>query len=118
MLPIRIRLDDERAPSWNTFYSGQHWSKRKALKDAARLVVLAALPPDATPYDVPVDIHITACYPRQPLDADNVCSKVYIDALKGRLLHEDNPRWVRSVTTVSQRAKRASVVIELIPANE
>ena len=115
---LTIVLDGERAPSWNVLYAGQHWSKRKAMRDAAHLVVRAALPPDARLFDAPVDVTVTACYPRQPIDADNVSAKLYLDALKGVILRDDNPRWVRSVTTISKRAKRACVVIQLRPVED
>lgn len=88
-------LEGERAFSWNTMYSGIHWTKRKAEVDRVKLVVRAALTGDETPFERSVDIYTTAYYDEQPADSDNVWDKPYIDALKGWLLKDDNRRWVR-----------------------
>ena len=114
MSRVVIHLPGERAPSWNVLYSGKHWARRKELKDAAYTVVSNALQHMTTTlYTVPVHITITACYKGALVDADNICAKLYVDALKGVVLQDDNPACVASVTTVSKRGKQPSVTIEL-----
>lgn len=112
-----ITLHGVKCPSWNTLYSQNHWSKRRALADEMHLLVRAAIDPDSEPFDVPVDITVTAYYKGALVDADNVASKLLIDGLKGRVLRDDNPTWVRSVTTMSRESKRPYVVIELTPVD-
>ena len=107
-----IHLPGERAPSWNLFYSGQHWEKRRKLAARVREAVRSAMPTDTRCFSRPVRITLVACYARQLVDPDNVCAKLYVDALKGRVLRDDDPSCVLSVTTISRRAKRPSVTIE------
>ena len=113
-----ITLHGVKCPSWNTLYSQSHWSKRRALADEMHMLVRAAIDPNAEPFDVPVDICVTAYYKGALVDCDNVASKLLIDGLKGRVLRNDDPAWVRSVTTMSRKAKRPHVVIEIRPAQE
>jgi Holliday junction resolvase RusA-like endonuclease len=97
---VKLTIPNHRPISWNRLYTQRHWSKRKALADEAHLLTLAAIPGDVAPYNVPVDITVTA-YNRKPLDADNIASKLYIDGLKGRLIEDDSPAYVHNVTTRS-----------------
>lgn len=97
-----IRLDGERPLSWNRFYAGMHWSERQAQIGVARILVLNALPVEALMFERPVDIIITAYFNSRPQDPDNICSKLYIDALVGRLIEDDTPTHVASVTTRSR----------------
>src|SRR5690606_6238494 len=94
-----ITIENERAPSWNGSYAGMHWSKRTALAHEKHLLVLALLPLDIEPFEVPVDIYVLATYRTQPVDSDNVVAKLYIDGLKGRVIQDDNSQWVCDVTT-------------------
>lgn len=96
-----IVLPGERPQSWNTYYSGAHWSKRQAEVNRVRQVVRAALTGNETPYQQPVEIDIVAYFKNRPLDPDNIAAKLYIDALKGWLLQDDTPQCVSSVTTTS-----------------
>ena len=113
-----ILLYGMKAPSWNTLYAQGHWSKRKQLADDMHMLVRAALPPDIQPFDVPVDITITAYYKGALVDCDNICAKLLIDGLKTWVLRDDNPSWVHSVTTISLKGKRSHVIIELTPVTQ
>ena len=65
-------------------------------------------------FDVLVDITITAYFDKRPLDASNICAKLYEDAIKGWLIVDDSPKYVRSVRTVSEIDKqRPRVEIEV-----
>lgn len=110
-----IRLLGERAVSWNDYWSGKHWSERSRRKKETQLLVRCNFDADDPTYTVPVDITITAAYKRNPVDPDNVCSKAYIDALKGYLIRDDSPLFVRSVTTISRKGEQDSVTIEVTP---
>lgn len=99
---LTLTIPDERPISWNTFYAGGHWSKRKAEKDRVWLAVRAAFPPDVVngngwPAQTRVQIHITAYVKSSPMDADNVCTKLYVDALKGLVIPDDDGKWVETV---------------------
>lgn len=116
---MKLVLEGERPVSWNKYYGGTHWSKRKADADAAHLLVRAALPRNARPYKQRVDITIRAYFRGKALDADNIVGKLYIDGLIGSVLYDDSPQYVRSVRTMSLRDhKRPRVEIEINPVKE
>ena len=109
---MRLTIPDHRPVSWNRLYSQQHWTKRKALADEVHLLTLAAIPPDAEMVKGPVWIFITA-HNRKPLDPDNICAKLYVDALKGRVIADDDPRYVRGVALRSETGDpKVEIVIQ------
>lgn len=116
--PVKIVLPGERPPSWNDSYAGQHWTKRQTVIQRVRMAVRAAIDPETVdPFTVPVRVTVTVFFASKPQDADNIPAKLYIDALKGWLLADDDRRYVRSVTTVTEvDASRPRVVIEIEPA--
>ena len=97
-------------------YAGQHWSKRAEeaqrvhflVKNSPRIVgegeSVYALKKNPT-FPGPVAISITAYFKGRQLDADNICAKLYVDGLKGWLLQDDSPEYVKSVTTCSMKDK-------------
>ena len=116
-----IWLAGERPISWNKFYSGMHWTKRKALADATHLVVVAAVRdqiPDVEEYKKPVNIRLVAAFKNRPLDADNICAKLYIDGLiHAGVLVDDSPTYVRTVATTSLVDRnRPGLLISIVPA--
>lgn len=96
-----IVLPGERPASWNWYYGGTHWTKRKAEVDRVHQIVRSALTGNEIPYHQPVDIEVIAYFDVRPLDASNITGKLYEDALKGWLIVDDSPRYVRSMKTVS-----------------
>lgn len=99
---VTLTLPGERPPSWNNAYAGQHWAKRKAEVERIRMAVRAEIDPDrCEPFAGPVDVTVTAFFASRPQDADNIPAKLYVDALKGWLLTDDDRRFVRSVRTVT-----------------
>jgi Holliday junction resolvase RusA-like endonuclease len=102
MTPITLTLPDERPISWNAFYAGAHWSKRKAEKDRVWLAVRASFPRAVVdgvgwPASRRVRIEVTVYVKDKPMDADNVCTKLYVDALKGWAIPDDDGKWVETV---------------------
>jgi hypothetical protein len=112
---LTILIEGERAPSWNGIYSGMHFAERSRMAKAIHWKVRAALPQDCELFDCVVDILLTATYRRNVPYADNIFCKGYIDGLKGHIIHDDNGRWVRRVTTEAVRGKEDSVLIVVMP---
>ena len=113
---VKIIIPDERGPSWNDFYSGGHWSKRKDAKDRARQLVRAYLPPDVSPFTVPVDIFITVYFASRQQDSDNICDKLIIDGLRPWVIPDDDRRYVRWAATRSEIDKHnPRIEIEVVP---
>ena len=112
-----LTIPGERPPSWNTFYSGKHWSVRKQEADTAHTIVRSLLDPDLEPFQGRVDVSITVYAPSKPTDADNICAKLYIDGLKGWWFEDDTPDYVRTVSTQSEVDKdnpRTEIVVTQI----
>lgn len=101
-----IVLKDERPVSWNSFYSGKHWKFRDNETKRVRVVVREVLTGEEELYQVPVDILVTGYFSEKPQDSDNICDKLYIDALKGWLLKDDDRKWVRIASTLSEVDKQ------------
>lgn len=108
-------MRDERPLSWNRFYAGMHWTKRSDEARRVKALVLAELlEAEHRAFQGPVDITVTAFFKNRPQDPDNICSKVYIDALIGRILLDDGHSHVNSVTTRSRiDKKKPRVEIEI-----
>lgn len=100
---ITLMLEGEQPISWNKMYAGLHWSKREIEARRVHLAVRVALDPDWPMFDRPVHITVTAYFKnkRVQLDCSNVPSKLYEDGLIDWLIKDDDPQYVRSMTTVS-----------------
>jgi len=116
---IKLVLPDEKPKSWNEYWSGVHWTKRKRERDRIHLVVRSVIDPNkAKIYDVPVRININAYFKdkRVQLDAGNIANKAYIDALEGWFIVNDKPEYVRFVQTGSFiDRENPRIEIEIIP---
>ena len=121
---LTLTLPDERPISWNAFYAGAHWSRRKAEKDRVWLAVRAAFPRavidgDDWPARCRVRIEVTAYVKERPMDADNVCTKLYVDALKGWVIPDDDGQWVETVVPrVRVDRQRPRLEIHIAEATE
>jgi hypothetical protein len=94
----KIILSGERPKSWNVL-KRLHWAKWQNEVDRCKWLILEAIRPSA-PINEPVDITVTVYYAGRPHDASNVPAKLYEDGLVAAgILHDDAPRYVRSMTT-------------------
>lgn len=100
---VTIVIPNERPISWNKMYAGVHWAKRADEALRVHLVVRAYLDPDCPMFDglVRIKMCVYSKNRRVQLDADNICSKLYIDGLIGWLIRDDDAKHVRSVETVT-----------------
>lgn len=99
--PLTVTLHGERPMSWNVYYSGKHWSKRKAEAERVHMLVRSEIDPTWPIFDCPVEIEVRAYFKNRPQDASNICAKFYEDGLIGWLIEDDSPEFVRAVKTVS-----------------
>ncbi len=118
MRTVTLRVEG-RVPSWNEFYKAGHWSDRNAKAHLWHALVHEAIGKleDATMFDGPVNINIWAYYSHHVKDSDNICAKLLIDGLKGKLIQEDDPKWVRTVSVTSTKADVDLVDIEIWEAS-
>lgn len=113
---IEFTIEDYRVPSWNQFYVSRHWSMRSRMAQEAHVLVWAAIQACKklrASFTKPVDIHIKAYQKGRTLDSDNICAKILIDGLKGTVIVDDTPKYVRRVTTESIKADHDYVEINL-----
>ena len=84
----------------NAYYSGKHYQQRKRDAQELHALTLAALRRAGIkkrPVANPVEIRF---YWQDGLDIDNhaIIGKGIVDALKGWILPDDSPRWVKKVS--------------------
>ncbi len=92
-----IVLPGERPTTWNHIYAGKHYMFRKELADKVHKIVQQEMGKmsDLPKFQVPVVIEIVA-YMKSPIcDADNVCTKMYIDGLKHYLVKKTGTRFYK-----------------------
>lgn len=114
-LGYTIIIYGERPPSWNLYYSGKHWAGRSAQASRIHWLVGMCCPECGQCFEVPVDIHIKVGFDRDPLDADNVCTKMYVDGLKEHMITDDDIRYVRSVSCEIEKSEKPYVEIRIVP---
>lgn len=114
-----ITLEGERPVTLNKYYAGMHWTERNEEADRVHMLVLAStMPLKAKIFEKPVDITVKVYFKDRPQDSDNIMAKMYIDGLKGRIITDDNRKYVRAVTTVSLVDKtRPRVEIEVVESS-
>jgi hypothetical protein len=99
------------------FYSGKHFSIRQAIVDQARNLVRAVLDPEVPFVPVPCAVEIT-CFLGKNIDADNICDKLYIDALKGWWFMEDDRANIQKVSVEVLPQKKGledAMIIQAFP---
>jgi hypothetical protein len=115
---IKITLNDT-LPSWNKFYSGMHWAKRKQMADYwHELVKWEIIKNKIKKTESRKAISITCYFPnrRSQLDADNLCAKLIIDGLKNFVMPDDNDKYIGEVCLQS-RVDKGNPRTEIIITN-
>ena len=84
----------------NAYYAGKHWALRKKDAELWHWLTLAAMNAQdirRTPFKLPVAVTF---YWNDRLDIDNhaIMGKMIVDAMKGRVIEDDNRRWLKSVS--------------------
>lgn len=96
-------IPGEKPESWNRILR-MHWKKRSELVQQYKGTVAQLIPHEVGMFTDVVDIALVAYFPNLHLVKDN-CNlpvKLYIDGLLGRVIQDDSPTYVRSVTEVSR----------------
>lgn len=84
----------------NALYSGGHWSKRAGTAKELHTLAIACMKKARVrqvTFDRPVAVRFL-WDDRMDIDNHAVLGKAFLDACKGRLIVNDSPKWVRSVT--------------------
>lgn len=93
----KARAKWNRDYSMNAYYSGKHWTQRKKDADLWHMLTVSALNRIGN-YQMLTEASVTF-YWSDGLDIDNhsVMGKMIVDALKGRMLADDNKKHLREV---------------------
>ena len=100
-IKMKLILNNYKIPSWNILYSGKHWTKRQELKEEAKYAILEALNGKKVQmYSEKVNVRIIGYFVR-PVDSDNICTKLILDPLKGKVIKDDSIKYIGWVSTLS-----------------
>ena len=116
MIRVKIVLKNERPKSWNTYWSGMHWTERSDEARRVHILVKYSLKPEQRKLITGrVDIFTTVYFKNRPYDSDNIAAKPYIDGLKGIILPDDTMKYVGFTATRSEVDKKnPRVEIEIL----
>ena len=83
----------------NAYYAGKHWSKRKQDAEFWHMITRSAMNycnVRRKPFEKPV---IITFYWNDRLDCDNhgIMGKFIVDSMQGRVIVNDNRRWVKGI---------------------
>ena len=98
---MEIVIDNYKCPSWNTFYAGVHWTKRKKKADEIHSLVFGIVHNiKKKVYKLPVKIEIDIHYKdRRRRDPDNACIKPFIDGLvQSGILKDDSSKEIEEIS--------------------
>lgn len=118
--PVRIVINDVTLPSWNKYVNNnQHWAQKNRVAHDWQEYVFYTIKDHMipeNPFEVPVAIEITCHFPNKAkmLDPDNICAKLAIDGLKGRIIKDDTPEYIDEVTLRSRldrKRPRTEIVV-------
>lgn len=110
---IKIPLPEK--VSTNDIYSGMHWSKRKKLADLYHQCLIEHR--NKRIADYPIDVTFIFSFKGTALDCTNVSymAKLLEDGMKAyKIITDDSPKFVQSVTLISQKGQRDEVEIILV----
>lgn len=104
----KIIILNETLPSWNKFYVGMHWAKRKEIVDYWHKLVWSNCKEQKIPkmkYNGrSVSVH-TTCYfssRKVQIKPTDICDKLVVDELKNIVLEDNDWKHIKCTTTESQ----------------
>lgn len=108
---ITITLKGLPKISLNDWYSGQHWSKRKAIKDKYYWIIKSQFK-DVLSKDKVYQVSYSFYFKLKPLDASNCIAMVKM--IEDILFEDDNYKIVEQITITSKKSDEDVVCIEIL----
>lgn len=94
-------------------YAGMHWSKRSKIADEWHNLIFYECKIQKIPKFLDAYITITSIS-KKPVDADNICAKIIIDGLvTAGILEDDTPKYLKAVTTISEKGSEELTIIQI-----
>jgi len=102
-------------PSWNDIYAiGNYWARKRIVDQERRTTGTYLIGRVRKPLEHKVSISIQH-FQKRPYDSDNVCSKIWIDAMKDvGILKNDDHRYVGWVSTRTEKGTEDKTIISII----
>ena len=95
---MKLVIPNYKLPSRNQLYSSGHWRSSQGIVKKAHELISAYIPKKMIKGLVDITIHAHYKHKRRR-DSDNIEAKLIIDCLCGRVIEDDDYRYVRDVTT-------------------
>jgi len=108
---MQITLNDLPKISLNEWYAGNHWTKRKAIKDKYYWLIKQQFK-DVLSKDNAYHVSYTFYFKSKPLDASNCIAMVKM--IEDIIFEDDNYKIIESITIESKKADKDCVIIEII----
>jgi len=108
---IKITLNDLPKISLNEWYSGVHWSKRKAIKDKYYWTIKSQFN-DVLRKDKVYKVSYSFYFKLKPLDASNTIAMVKM--IEDIIFEDDNYKIIEQITISSQKGAKDVVYIEIV----
>lgn len=102
----------------NAIYAGKHWSVRRKDAEFWHLLTKAAInKAGCKPFDMPVHI-VFFWNDRMDISNHAYMAKLIEDGMKGRLIIDDSPKYVRGITHLYHGEDYIKVEIKEIESND
>jgi len=112
---MQIILRDLPKISLNVWYSSSHWSKRKKIKDAYKIIVKNQFK-DVLSKDKQYHVNYSFEFTKRPLDATNCTAMVKM--IEDIIFEDDNYKIIKSITIESMKSHQDLVYIEITQLNK
>ena len=110
MTDTLIILKDLPKVSLNKWYAGDHWTKRKKLKDSYKLLVKSQFN-HVLSKDKQYEVTYNFEFNKRPLDASNCVAMVKL--IEDIIFEDDNYKIVKGITITSDKGKKDIVLIKI-----
>lgn len=101
----------------NAYYAGKHWSQRKKDAEYWHCMTRAAMDRARVPKEPLLAPVVITFEWNDRLDLSNhaMMAKMIEDAMKGRIIQDDSPKWVRGIEHYFYEGDAVRVTVKVIP---
>ena len=105
-----IKLEDLPKISLNAWYSGNHWTKRKKMKDSYKTIVKSQFK-DVLPKDKEYKVYYAFEFKSRALDASNCVAMVKL--IEDIIFEDDSYKIIKEIKISSNKGLKDNVMINI-----
>ena len=105
-----IKLEDLPKISLNAWYSGNHWTKRKKIKDSYKTIVKSQFK-DVLPKDKEYKVYYSFEFKTRALDASNCVAMVKL--IEDIIFEDDSYKIIKEIRISSNKGLKDNVMIHI-----